>query len=95
MTLRKELFDRKTVPHITIPFDLKSYLRYLDGLVTCDISLKGYTKDFLQCLQNLANMVYRINKKDAKYAPPSIKNNNNNDFSPRMNNTLNQMKQNY
>lgn len=96
MTLRKELFNRRTVPHITIPFDLKSYLRYLDGLVTCDISLKGYTKEFLQCLQKLASMVYRINKKDAKYAPPSIKNNSsNNGFSPRMNNTLNQMKQNY
>ena len=96
MTVRKELFDRKTVKHITIPFDLKSYLRYLDGLVTCDISLKGYTKEFLQCLQKLASMVYRINKKDAKYAPPSIKNNSsNNGFSPRMNNTLNQMKRNY
>ena len=95
MTLRKELFNRKTVPHITIPFDLKSYLRYLDGLVTCDVSLKGYTKEFLQCLQNLASMVYEINKKDAKYAPPSIKNNSNNGFSPRMNNTLNQMKRNY
>lgn len=97
MTLRKELFNRKTVPHITIPFDLKSYLRYLDGLVICDVSLKGYTKDFIQCLQNLASMVYRtIDKKNAKYTPPSIKNNNkNNGFSPRMNNTLNQMKQNY
>ena len=94
MTLRKELFNRKTVPHITIPFDLKSYLRYLDGLVVCDISLKGYTKDFLQCLQSLASMVYSTGKKDAKYAPPSIKNNNNS-FSPKMNNTLNQMKRNY
>lgn len=98
MTLRKELFNRRTVPHVTIPFDLKSYLKYLDGLVTCDISLKGYTKEFLQCLQNLASMVYKIgktSKKDAKYAPPSIRNNSNNGFSPRMNNTLNQMKQNY
>ena len=95
MTLRKELFNRRTVPRITIPFDLKSYLRYLDGLVTCDISLKGYTKEFLQCLQRLASMVYGTNTKNAKYAPPSIKNNNNNGFSPRMNNTLNQMKRNY
>ena len=95
MTLRKELFDRRTVPYITIPFDLKSYLRYLDGLVECDISLKGYTKEFLQCLQSLTSMVYRNGRKDAKYAPPSIKNNTNNGFSPRMNNTLNQMKQNY
>ena len=28
MTVRKELFNRKTVERIMIPFDLKSYLRY-------------------------------------------------------------------
>ena len=96
MTVRKELFNRKTVQHITIPFDLKSYLRYLDGLVTCDVSLKGYNKDFLQSLKDLAGMIYKTGKKDAKYMPPSVKNNsNNNGFSPRMNNTLNQMKKNY
>ena len=98
MTVRKELFDRRNVKHITIPFDLKSYLRYLDGLVTCDISLKGYTKDFLQSLKNLAGMVYGIgNTKKEKYTPPSIRNNsiNNNGFSTKMNNTLDQMKRNY
>lgn len=96
MTVRKELFDRKTVKHITIPFDLKSYLRYLDGMVTCDVSLKGYSKEFLQSLKSLANMVYQTGKKQEKYAPPSVKNNNNNtEFSQRMNNTLNQMKKNY
>ena len=94
MTVRKELFDRKTVKHVTIPFDLKSYLRYLDGLVTCDISLKGYSKEFIQSLKNLANMVYKSGNKKEKYAPPSIRNNSNG-FSPRMNNTLNQMKKNY
>ena len=94
MTVRKELFDRKTVPSVVIPFDLKSYLRYLDGLVTCDISLKGYNKEFLQSLKVLANMVYNqgINN-SGKYVPPSAKNNSG--FSPRVNNTLNQMKQNY
>ena len=95
MTVRKELFDRRNVKHITIPFDLKSYLRYLDGMVTCDVSLKGYNKEFLQSLKNLASMVYPVVKKQAKYMPPSVKNNNNNSFSPKMNNTLNQMKQNY
>ncbi len=96
MTVRKELFDRKTVKHITIPFDLKSYLRYLDGMVTCDVSLKGYSKEFLQSLKSLANMVYQTGKKQEKYAPPSVKNNNNNtEFSQKMNNTLNQMKKNY
>ena len=95
MTVRKELFNRKTVKRIMIPFDLKSYLRYLDGMVTCDVSLKRYNKEFLQSLKNLASMVYPVVKKQAKYMPPSVKNNNNNSFSPKMNNTLNQMKQNY
>ena len=65
MTVRKELFNRKTVKRIMIPFDLKSYLRYLDGMVTCDVSLKGYNKEFLQSLKNLASMVYPVVKKQA------------------------------
>ncbi len=95
MTVRKELFNRRTVKYAVVPFDLKSYLRYLDGLVTCDISLKGYSKEFIQSLKNLANMVYKVGDKKEKYTPPSIKNNNNNGFSSRMNDTLNQMKKNY
>ena len=96
MTVRKELFDRRNVPSIVIPFNLKSYLRYLDGLVTCDISLKGYDKEFINSLKNLASMVYKgqETKKMGKYMPPSVKNNNSG-FSPRINNTLNQMRKNY
>lgn len=95
MTVRKELFNRKTVPYMTIPFELKTYLRYLDGLVTCDVSLKGYTKEFMQSLKRLASMIYKSSNDTSKqkYMPPSIKNNDG--FSPRMNNTLNQMKRNY
>ena len=97
MTVRKELFDRRNVPSITIPFDFKSYLRYLDGLVTCNIALKGYDKEFLQTLKKLASMVYPTGetKKTGKYTPPSVKNNNSSNFSPRIDNTLNQMKKNY
>lgn len=96
MSVRKELFDRKNVPSIVIPFNLKSYLRYLDGLVTCEVSLKGYDKEFIASLKNLASMVYEIqpSKKSGKYMPPSVKNNNSG-FSPRVNNTLNQMRRNY
>jgi len=76
MTVRKELFDRKTVQRTVIPFNFKSYLRYLDGIATCDISLKGYDKDFVESLKKLANMVYQTDKKkNAKYMPPSVKNN--------------------
>ena len=98
MTVRKELFDRRTVPSIVVPFNEKSYLKYLDGLVTCDISLKGYDKEFILYLKKLASMVYQIpeSNKTKKYMPPSVKNSNsNNGFSPRVNNTLNQMRNNY
>lgn len=93
MTVRRELFNRKTVQYVTIPFELKTYLRYLDGLVVCDVSLKGYSKEFMQSLRLLANMVYQTGNKNGKYMPPSMKNNNT--FSQSMNDTLNQMKQNY
>ena len=95
MTVRKELFDRRRVQSIAIPFNFKSYLRYLDGLAICDISISGYDKEFVQYLKSLASMVYQqTSKKSGKYMPPSVKNNNNG-FSSKMNNTLNQMKQNY
>ena len=86
MTVRKELFNRKTVRRITVPFELKTYLRYLDGLVICDISLKGYSKELLQSLKKLATMVYenRNSGGSGKYAPPSMRNNE-----------FNQMRNNY
>ncbi len=93
MTVRKELFNRRTVPYITIPFEMKTYLRYLDGLVVCDVSLKGYSKEFMQSLKQLANMIYNQgDKSKGKYKPPSIKNNT---FSTNMSDTLNQMRQSY
>ena len=94
MTVRKELFNRKTVSYITIPFDLKTYLSYLDGLVECDVSIKGYSKELMQSLRKLASMVYQFGNGNTskKYMPPSVKNNG---FSNSMNNTLNQMKRNY
>ena len=97
MTVRKELFNRRTVDFVTIPFDLKTYFSYLDGLAVCDVSIKGYSKELMQSLKNLTNMIYPIQKggrkSEPKYMPPSVRNNNT--FSSSMNNTLNQMKRNY
>ena len=95
MTVRKELFDRKKVKRITVPLEIETYLRYLDGLVICDVSLKGYSKKLLQSLKQLATMVYNSNsnnKQNSKYVPPSAKNTT---FSPSMNNTLEQMSKRY
>ena len=73
---------------------IKSYLRYLDGLVLCDVSLKGYSKEFIQSLKELASMIYHTeNTSSKKYMPPSVKKNST--FSSNTNNTLNQMKRKY
>ena len=78
MTVRKELFNRRNVEYVTIPFELKTYLRYLDGLVICDVSLKGYSKEFMQSLKKLGEMVYKTEKNKGRYMPPSVKNNRGN-----------------
>ena len=94
MTVRKELFNRRTVKRITIPFEVETYLRYLNGLVICDVSLKGYSKKLLQSLKQLATLVYSNSNsgQSGKYVPPSSKNST---FSPSMNSTLEQMSKRY
>ena len=94
MTVRKELFNRKTVKRITIPFETETYLRYLNGLVICDVSLKGYSKKILQSLKQLATSVYSTSNSSngGKYTPPSVKNTI---FSSSMNSTLEQMSKRY
>lgn len=94
MTVRKELFNRKTVKRITIPFETETYLRYLNGLVICDVSLKGYSKKILQSLKQLATSVYSTSNSSngGKYTPPSAKNTT---FSSSMNSTLEQMSKRY
>ena len=94
MTVRKELFNRKTVKRITIPFETETYLRYLNGLVICDVSLKGYSKKILQSLKQLATSVYSTSNSSngEKYTPPSVKNTT---FSSSMNSTLEQMSKRY
>ena len=88
-----ELFDRNMMKYISIPFEEETYIKYLQGIIECDISLKGYSKAFMQTLKELSNMVYPMTK---NYRPPTSNNyGGDNTFSPNINNTLNQMKNNY
>ena len=48
MSYMTELFDKDNVQYCTIPFDQEAYSRYLDGLVNCEISTKGYPKNLMQ-----------------------------------------------
>ncbi len=105
MSFMTELFDRNSVKYVNIPFEPETYVRYLEGIIECEISLKGYSKQFMQTLKELAIMVYpklgENTKNNKGYRPPSIsgkkanKNEGENNFTPSMNNALNQMKMKY
>jgi hypothetical protein len=93
MSFMTELFDRNLVRYMKIPFEEYIYIRYLEGIINCNITIKGYSKTFMQVLKELQNMVYPLQTLKPTYKPPTAKYNSG--FSPSMNNTLNQMKQNY
>ena len=90
MSYMTELFDRDRIKYVSIPFEEETYIRYLEGIIECEISLKGYSKVFVQTLRELGNMVYPIitsssPRNNKNYQPPSA----------TMNQTLNRMKRGY
>ena len=92
MSFMTELFDRNSVKYVSIPFELETYTRYLEGIIECDLSLKGYSKIFLKSLKELGDMLY---SKGGTYVPPTASGyGTQNNFSPSMNATLNQMRRN-
>ena len=95
MSFMTELFDRNLIRYVSIPFEEETYVKYLEGIIECTVSLKGYSKAFMQTLRELGNMVYQVNN-GGGYRPPTAKGyTTGNTFSPNINNTLNQMKNSY
>ena len=92
MSFMTELFDRTLIKYVSIPFEEEIYAKYLQEIIECEISLKGYSKEFMQTLKQLASMVYSNNN---SYTPPSMGRNEENNFSSNMNSTLEQMRRNY
>ena len=103
MSVMTDLFNRDMVKACSIPFDEKVYAKYLETMATCKLSLSGYSKQFMQKMQILGEMVYpRLNSKksygpmsNSNYSQGNVNTTNNNVFSNSMNNTLNQMKNKY
>ena len=94
MSFMTELFDRTLIKYMSIPFEEETYIKYLENVIECNISLKGYSKGLLQSLKELGNIVYPIG--GTSYRPPTANGyNTQNTFSPGMTQTLNQMKNNY
>ena len=95
MSYMTELFDKDNVKYCSIPFDQEVYSKYLDGLVNCEISTKGYPKNFLSSLDKLANMLYPLLNNDRPANKFNTYNPNTSNFSSNMNETLNKMKNRY
>ena len=92
MTYMKDLFDKDKVNYCVVPFEMPNYIKYLDSLITCSITLNGYTKPFIAALKELCGMIYPLINRQT-YSPRGEKYKD--DFSSEMNDTLNKMKRKY
>ena len=92
MAFMTELFNKETVKYCEIPFEEDVCTRYLEGVMDCEISINGYSKNFNTKLKELANMVYPL--VGNKYKPVGDYSQNNK-FSANINSTLEQMKNRY
>jgi hypothetical protein len=94
MSFMTELFNKDMVKACSIPFEDNVYSKYLDAMVNCKVSLNGYSKQFINQLRNLGNMVYPlVSKPTYGNGKTTVQQNyGKNSFSNNMNNTLNQMK---
>lgn len=100
MSYMKELFNKDTMKYITIPFEDQTYAKYLEGLVTCEISLNGYSKGLLDSLARLGDMVYPLISGNQQYGGrPNYNNynrkNNAGQFNSSIDSTLDKMRRNY
>lgn len=92
MSFMTELFNKDMVKACSIPFDENAYARYLDSMANCNISINQYSKQFINRLKNLGDMVYTLVSKSTYNKPIQQTNYGKNNFSNNMTNTLNQMK---
>ena len=97
MSFMTELFNKTNVKYCSIPFEEIVYSKYLEAILNCKISINGYSKNFMNKLRILADMVYPLTsrqtyapRKNQNYAQPQQSS-----FSSSMNDTLNKMKKKY
>ncbi len=97
MSFMTELFNRDVIQYCSIPFEEQTYSKYLEGLVNCQITTNGYSKNFMSSLEKLSNMVYPLlSVNDRKMGKLNSYNSDQaRGFSNNMNDTLNKMKNNY
>ena len=65
-TYQLDLFDRNKAEYFLVPFEEKNYCKYLEEVVKCRLTIRGYSKNLLNSLNKLAKAVYPINSKKNK-----------------------------
>ena len=58
MSFMTELFNKDKTKYITVPFNEDVYTKYLENVIECDMTLKGYPKNMVQIFNELAHMVF-------------------------------------
>lgn len=58
MSYMQQLFNKNFARYIIIPFEQEIYIKYLEGIAKCDISLAGYSEYFKQILEQLGQNIY-------------------------------------
>lgn len=92
MTYMKNLFDPERIAYCEVPLEIPNYIKYLDSMINCSISLNGYTKPLMIALKQLTGMVYPLINRQT-YSPRGNQYKDN--FSSNINSTLNKMKNKY
>ena len=93
MSFMTELFNKDVVKYCSIPFEEMAYSKYLEAMLNCKVSINGYSKNFMNKLRVLGDMVYPLTSRQT-YASKATQNYkpNQGGFSNSMNSTLNKMK---
>jgi hypothetical protein len=94
MSFMSELFNKDIVKYCCIPFEEMVYSKYLEAMLNCKISINGYSKNFMNKLRILGDMVYPLTSRQT-YSTNSKQGYKPNNFSNSMNDTLNKMKKKY
>jgi hypothetical protein len=92
MTYMKNLFAPERIAYCEVPLEIPNYIKYLDSMINCSISLNGYTKPLMMALKQLTGMVYPLINRQT-YSPRGNQYKDN--FSSNINSTLNKMKNKY
>ena len=89
MTYMKNLFDPERIAYCEVPLEIPNYIKYLDSMINCSISLNGYTEPLMMALKQLTGMVYPLINRQT-YSPRGNQYKDN--FSSNINSTLNKMR---